>query len=447
MQLNLTSFENSKSKNDRIDEAIASSITLKGLDKIPALQEILQDIFVNYELKNGVFKLIDEICSHCDAKLKRKDIYDKEISLPGGLSILLSFYRYSCTTCKKKIDRKLGSWFSSGERYSSNVKSDAIRIYLSNLSSFDVVRDELETIYKKSFSKRTIRKWLSNIGFKAENTLSKERNFSGHFIYDEEYMKVFTGDVGVKGSKLTRIEVYLLLFRDAITGNVILTLSDSLNRYDLMNHWMKFTKWTIKNNIPFHTLTTDGKREYPLIVEDLNNLLKLKIKHSYCIFHFKKNLFEVSNKLLFGVTTTKKELPLSIKNQIKELEKVVDSTTSDEFDKNLELLKAQKQTFSKPLQGQIKRLNTYKEKYKLHIKFPFLRTTNAAEHWFGMTKPEKVKKGFKTKKGLLKVLQALAVKITNKNWKLALKIPKDITDATNLLVAIVKKEKYCKKPA
>ena len=77
----------------------------------------------------------------------------------------------------------------------------------------------------------------------------------------------------------------------------------------------------------------------------------------------------------------------------------------------------------------------------MHKEFPFLRTTNLAEHWFGQTKPEKVKKGFKTKKGVLRVLQALAVKICNVDWKDKLEIIRDINDATFLLISGLLKKK------
>jgi transposase-like protein len=435
MQINLTSFEKEMTTEDRIEDTISSGITFKGLENVSNLQEILNDILLNYELEEGVLKLIKEYCQNCEKKLKRKGKYTKDITLPGGATILLTFHQYSCKHCKKKVDRRLGSWFTKGERYSSNIKSDATRLYLSHLSSYDNVREELNKIYGVSLSKRTIRRWLNASGILAYTTLNDEKNFSGHFIYDEEYMKVFLGDVGKKDSKLQRTEVYLLLFIDALTGKPILMLSDSLDKSVLIEHWRRFAKWTQENNIPFSTLTTDGKREYNTLVKELNCSLRMNVKHSYCVFHFKKNLYEVSNKHIFGVMKTKKELPEHVISQIKELESLVDQPTRKEFFKTLQTTLFQKQTFIPPLQDQIKRLKKYAENYALHKEYPFLRTTNMAEHWFGRTKPEKVKKGFKTKEGLIRVLRSLAVKITDVNWKQRLNLTRDINDATNLLIS------------
>lgn len=442
MQLNLDTFDKDKPTEDRIDETIASGISFKGLENIPHLQELLQDLLSSYELEKGVMRLIDEYCTECKNKLKRKGTYKKEIILPGGVKLLLTFYQYSCKHCKKKVDRKLGSWFSKGERYSSNIKGDTIRLYLSNLSSYEVVRREINKIYQVNLSKRTVRKWLKNTGRIANCALYDEQDFSGHFIYDEEYLKVFLGDVGKKDSKLNRIEVYLLLFRDAITGKPILMLSDSLDKSILINHWRYFIEWTLSNKIPFYTLTTDGKREYNTMINEINREFSLNIKHAYCIFHFKKNLFEVSNKEIFGVMQTKKELPIHVRNQIKELEKVIDLPTKEEFEKGLKNLEFQSWTFIDALKDQIKRLRKYSKNYALHKEFPFLRTTNLAEHWFGQTKPEKVKRGFKTKWGVLRVLQALAVKICNLNWKEKLEVLRDINDATYLLVSGLMKKPY-----
>ena len=110
--------------------------------------------------------------------------------------------------------------------------------------------------------------------------------------------------------------------------------------------------------------------------------------------------------------------------------------------KNLQI-----QTFIKPLRDQIIRLKKYEKNYALHKEFPFLRTTNTCERWFGQTKPEKVKKGFKTKKGLLNVLKALAVKITSYDWKFDLEIPKDIEKATELLMSMLIHKKNLVRPA
>jgi hypothetical protein len=67
---------------DRIDHTIASAITFKRLENVSNLQEILNDILLNYEIEDGVFKLIKEYCHNCEKKLQRKGKYTKDITLP-----------------------------------------------------------------------------------------------------------------------------------------------------------------------------------------------------------------------------------------------------------------------------------------------------------------------------------------------------------------------------
>lgn len=439
MQLKIPGFKEEKSTKERIEESIASDLTLKLPDNFLGLQETLASIFEYYELEKGVFKLKDEKCEKCKSKLRRKGTYDKEIILPGGARMLLVFHQYSCQNCKAKVNRRLGDWFNKGDRYSSNVKADAVRLYLSHLSSYDAVKKELIKIYNiPSLSKRTVRKWLFEIGARASNVLKNKQQFSGHFIYDEEYMKVFLGDVGKRGSKLTRVDVYLLLFRDAITQNVIIMLSDSLDKSVLKKHWSNFAQWITDHNITWLTLASDGKREYNSLVDEINTVFNLNVSHAYCIFHFKKNLFEVCNYYLFGSRQTKKKLPKHVINQIKLFDLAVDAVSVEDFEKSLSKLKHEIQTFIPPLQDQIKRLLRYRKNYSLQIKYPFLRTTNLCEQWFGQTKPEKIKKGYKSKKGLLKIVKALAVKILHENYKDLLNIKKDYTEAVSLLTASLK---------
>ena len=93
MQLNLTSFEKSISPKDRIDDTIASGITFKGLENVSNLQEILNDILCNYELEEGVFKLINEYCLSCKTKLKRMAKYYPKVKI---VLIGSSEYRNLC---------------------------------------------------------------------------------------------------------------------------------------------------------------------------------------------------------------------------------------------------------------------------------------------------------------------------------------------------------------
>jgi len=92
-------------------------------------------------------------------------------------------------------------------------------------------------------------------------------------------------------------------------------------------------------------------------------------------------------------------------------------------------------------------MKKYRKSYALHKEYPFLRTTNLCEQWFGQTKPQKIKIGFKTMKGVMNVLRTLAVRISNFQWKKELNITKDINDAMGLLVSATFYKKDLVRPA
>lgn len=163
-----------------------------------------------------------------------------------------------------------------------------------------------------------------------------------------------------------------------------------------------------------------------------------KILHSYCAFHFEKNTYHNTTKFIFNSPFTREKLPEYIQNQIKELHKFFDCDSAEKAKVHLSMLLHQKQTFISPVQKQIERLQKYYEEYTLHIQYPFLKTTNHAEQYFSSTKPEKVKKGYKTEKGLRNIIYNMAVKMMSKDWLRALGRNNGYTSAMHLFTRLVK---------
>ena len=151
-----------------------------------------------------------------------------------GSSLFLKFYRYSCSHCKDPVNRQLSEIFEPHKQYSKNVKADAIRLYSRHLSNYRVIAEDLCKIYGREIDPKTVRLWLNEAGFEAEEVTLNDNDFSGYLVYDEEFMKIFLGDVGKKGAKLEWVQVYLLLFRDVITKKCIVRLVESLEEKTLL---------------------------------------------------------------------------------------------------------------------------------------------------------------------------------------------------------------------
>ncbi len=134
MNLKLNTFNKDMTNEDRKASSFIQSIRLEGPisdDKeiAKAFLETMEYVHANYKMdKECIFELIDDNCA-CGHKLTKKDIYEKEINLPGGSSIFLKFYRYSCSHCNKPVDRKLSYLFEPNKQYSKNIKADAVRLY------------------------------------------------------------------------------------------------------------------------------------------------------------------------------------------------------------------------------------------------------------------------------------------------------------------------------
>lgn len=448
VQLNLQSYEKDKplSNEERVNITLSSSLKLKDCPDQEVL-DVMTIILSHYVMgKGGIFYLKDENCKHCRKKLRRKDIVQKIYNFPGGHQMILKFMRYSCANCKETPEKPYEQVFEKYKHYSSNVKNDSVDKYLNHMSSFSAVKRDVNKEYVNKVSRNTIRRWISEVAEEATSFIFSNDGFSGHLVYDEEFMSVFEGDVGIKGAKLTKKRLFFNLFRDALTDGVIVNLTDSMEKNDLVEVWYECFVHLIKLGINLKTISTDGLSDYSDVIKLVNKrlinegLIKRgeEIKHSYCAFHYEKNTYENVKIFLLKSKFKKAELPEYVKNQIKELHKFFDVKTIKEAKGYLEFLFHQKETFIEPVQKQIERLNKYFVEYTLHIQYPFLKTTNHAEQYFSNTKPEKVKKGYKTEKGLLNIISNMAVKMMKKDWLKALGRVNDFSAAMKLFTRLIK---------
>ncbi|MEA3430543.1 MAG: hypothetical protein U9R08_04695, partial [Nanoarchaeota archaeon] len=97
----------------------------------------------------------------------------------------------------------------------------------------------------------------------------------------------------------------------------------------------------------------------------------------------------------------------------------------------------QKDTFLKSLQHHMGRLEKYFEDYTIFFEIPEMKTTNLCEGWFRRTKPEKLKKGYKTMEGLKAIANMVAVRI-NYHWQTALDYEFDYSLALDGLMGALK---------
>jgi hypothetical protein len=447
-QLNLHSFEKNKelTNDDRINITLSSSLKLKDCSDNEVL-DVMSIILSHYVMgKGGIFYLKSEQCKHCSSKLRRKDTVTKIYHFPGGHQMIIKFMRYSCHRCKNTPEKPYEQVFERYKHYSSNVKTDSVEKYLNHMSSYSAVKHDVNKQYSNKVSRRTIRRWISEVAGQATSFIFSNTEFSGHLVYDEEFMAVFEGDVGIKGAILTKKRMYFHLFRDALTNGVIVYLSDSMEKDNLTKIWYKCFVHLIKLGMIPKTISTDGLSDYGDIIKIINRRLieeelikkEQAIHHSYCAFHFEKNSYQNTKESIFKSKWSREKIPEHASNHIKELHTFFDANSIEEAERTLAYLFQQKETFIEPVQKQITRLKKYFKEYTLHIQFPFLKTTNHAEQYFSNTKPEKIKKGYKTEHGLRSMIKNMAVKMMRKQWLKALGRENDYAAAMKLFTRLVK---------
>ena len=404
------------------------------------VSSILEEVLGAYHLVGNVLELQHPHCERCGCVLRKKEAIEKAFPLPGGNALLLSFQGYFCERCSQNVRLRLPGLFKHGDRYPSYVKGESVRLYESHLSSYDGILDELKNLFGMGVSKRSARKWVREAGVQAEEVPISSEQFSGYFAYDEEFVKVFEGRVGVRGAKLRRIEVYVLLLRDVITKSAILSIGLHLDEQTIEGFLSSACKQLCKASIPIYSIVTDGKREYKPVIDRVSRtliqekLLTAPIAHALCVFHFKNNLYEAANEYYFGTKHSREQLPDHLQNQIKEFDKVLDALTIEDAQTALSQLVYEKNTFISPLQKQIYRLTKNKEEYLYQIQHQQVRTTDAAENFFSITKPDKIKKAYKTTWGLNGVLQTLRLKKATTSWLSQIGFRFNFKDAITLLV-------------
>jgi len=364
VQLNLFSFKRDKklTKEDQINITLSSSLKLKDCPDQEVL-DVMDIILSHYVMgKGGIFYLKDGNCKHCKKRLRRKDVVQKVYNFPGGHQMILKFMRYSCANCKETPEKPYEQVFEKYKHYSSNVKNDSVDKYLNHMSSYSAVKNDINKEYANKVCRGTIRRWISEVAEEATFFISSNKDFSGHLVYDEEFMSVFEGNVGIKGAKLTKKRLYFNLFRDSITDGVIVNLTDSLEKENLAKVWYECFIHLIKLGIIPKTISTDGLSDYSDVIKIVNKklisegLIKEEIKHSYCAFHFEKNTYENSKILLLKSKFKREKLPEYAINQIKELHKFFDAKSIKEAKEYLKFLFHQKETFIEPVKKQIERI-------------------------------------------------------------------------------------------
>ncbi len=152
------------------------------------------------------------------------------------------------------------------------------------------------------------------------------------------------------------------------------------------------------SGIPVHAITTDHRREYKTIMDEL------KINHQLCIFHlFKMIGKEILPKLNSKFISNSNKIRLCIFfTEIKEIFRTFNINIAiDRFNGLLKKSNEIPKIFNKFIQ----KIEDDFERLTLFMRDGFVsRTTNPIENYYRTTMPDSLKRIFKTSHGALKYL-------------------------------------------
>jgi transposase-like protein len=358
----------------------------------PNYHFMLEDIY-NKELR-CIYVDHDPVCENCGCnKLDKKYLDPRNINK----NHLVEVTAYKCPECGELHRTPLYLFVDKYCTFSKEVKENAIQINFFEHVSLNNIALITKSQNGANPCKQTIFNDLKRYYGKLKNESRRYSVLSGNYGYDEQYIKLN----GQKFYILALFDIELNILVDYI-------ISENMKK-DTVE---KFIKNATENQKRI-SLTTDGKKMYGDIAENLGFI------HNLCIFHLIKDLNEIVEKKL-----NNKKLDEDIKTKYKDDRKLIFKVLFQKkyykAKKEFKNLLSNLDEFTSELKDFItKKIYPNFEKYMMHTKYDFLpATNNKMENYFGKTLPRYLKKLFKTVEGITIYLDLQRIKWEQNHGKI-----------------------------
>ncbi len=385
MQLNIIStFENCIasvqlklsdyiSKVPKIKEGIASRLSENRSRNINNPVELLFHV-------GNRFEILYPHCPECgSSKVIKQEYYPRNLKLAEFGTQTVYVRRYYCKECKKKFSTPIDAIVEKGHQYARIYQNHICESFKTGYNSFRHLKKIFHSFYNHSPSHQTIYNWIFEMNPKSE---AIEPNLSGYYCYDEQYLKI-------DGKRFYRINLI-----DSILNKPVKELIVNDFQYDTVKSFIE----KAISGIPVHAITTDHRREYKSIMDEL------KINHQLCIFH----LFKMIGKEIFPklrskfISNTNKIRLCILFTEIKEIFRTFDLNIAIN---RLNGLLEKSNATPKIIHKFIQKIEDDFERLTLFMRDGFVsRTTNPIENYYRTTMPDSLKRIFKTPDGALKYL-------------------------------------------
>lgn len=243
VQLKLTDYI---SKVPNIIERIASRLSENRSRNINNPVELLFHVGNRFEIQYPH-------CPECgSSKVIKQEYYPRNLKLAEFGHQTVYVRRYYCKACGKKFNTPIDVIVEKGHQYARIYQNHICESYKTGYNSFRHLKKIIHSFYNDSPSHQTIYNWIDEMNQKSD---AIEPNLSGYYCYDEQYLKI-------DGKRSYRINLIDSILNKPVRESIVNDLE-----YDTVKSFIE----KAISGIPVHAITTDHRREYKSIMDELKN--------------------------------------------------------------------------------------------------------------------------------------------------------------------------------
>ena len=256
--------------------------------------------FFNSDIDGVLYFKSNPICPDCGLELVESTV---EEFYPNKLdNVYRIVYRCPDKECGKKHRAKLDKFIDNGSNYTNNMKQLGSRLQFIEKIAYRKMSEIFQAILGIRIPKSTMYNHQDQTSDEILTAVEKEIDAeverqeieaSGNYNYDEQFMKV---------SKNKKAKLQLLDANTKYAYPAMILNQDKFDSDTILNYWN-----TILSNLPKECMITDGHTMYPSICKEF------EIEQALCTFHAIHNVRDKPYKIINRNNTKRKNKSKKIK--------------------------------------------------------------------------------------------------------------------------------------
>ncbi|MBE6507931.1 MAG: transposase [Methanobrevibacter sp.] len=385
IQLKLYDFS-----DEKIDQ---EKIISERLNKVPNFENTNSKLFLD---ENNTFKYDTPIYPVCGShKIIKKGTITKNKQNINGKTTEFKEQQYQCKKCNKKFGISNNPLIGKNKQYLQEIMNKIPRIMKIGYQSLRKISKYFQIFLGIRISHQTIKNWSNQ---NHEETITNEEfEYSGYYLYDEQFLR------------LNGVRHYRLTLYDAILN---IPVSERIVRRRIPKNTKKFILDSTANK-PFICLTTDLFPMYRNVADEIGVKHQLYKFHLFQTINHKLKVHCRRNKINGKARDHIYENANELKNCFRQNSKQEAINQFKQYLQNYRAIPVVLKDFIR------KHIIMHFHRYVEHLDDENIeKTSNKVENYYRQTNPEKIKKLYKTKNGILTFLDFQMQNWTQKHIKI-----------------------------